>query len=193
MVSLHSVCCKALCSLDPSSNPVFRGHENEEQFACAYCRSRFTNKNAAERHQNSLHDRRRSWSCAALSGFEAAFNLSSITLNEADTCGYCGEEFRGTGPIDNLGIKALSGRDRELRIEHLIESHKFGECNHAKKFFRADHFRLHLKHSHSATIGKWTDMLENACMKDEPLPIFPSISVQREESELQGRREPIAL
>lgn len=48
--------------------------------------------------------------------------------------------------------------------------HKFGECNHAKKFFRADHFRQHLKHSHAGTSGKWTNMLENACMKDEPLP-----------------------
>jgi len=48
--------------------------------------------------------------------------------------------------------------------------HKFGECNHAKKFFRADHFRQHLKHSHAGTSGKWTNMLENACMQDEPLP-----------------------
>ena len=48
--------------------------------------------------------------------------------------------------------------------------HKFRECNHAKKFFRADHFRQHLKHSHAGTSGKWTNMLENACMKDEPLP-----------------------
>ena len=48
--------------------------------------------------------------------------------------------------------------------------HKFGECNKAKKFFRADHFRQHLKHSHAGSSGKWTNMLENACMKDEPSP-----------------------
>jgi len=58
----------------------------------------------------------------------------------------------------------------EVRIMHLQEMHKFGECNHAKKFFRADHFRQHLKHSHAGTSGKWTNMLENACMQDEPLP-----------------------
>jgi hypothetical protein len=46
--------------------------------------------------------------------------------------------------------------------------HKFGECNNAKKFYRADHFRQHLKHSHAGTSGKWTNILENACMKDEP-------------------------
>lgn len=48
--------------------------------------------------------------------------------------------------------------------------HKFGECNNAKKFFRADHFRQHLKHSHAGTSGKWTNILENACMKDEIPP-----------------------
>lgn len=48
--------------------------------------------------------------------------------------------------------------------------HKFGECNNAKKFFRADHFRQHLKHSHAGTSGKWTNILENACMKEEQPP-----------------------
>jgi hypothetical protein len=37
-----------------------------------------------------------------------------------------------------------------------------------KKFYRADHFRQHLKHSHAGTSGKWTNILENACMKEEP-------------------------
>ncbi|KFX91398.1 hypothetical protein V490_05931 [Pseudogymnoascus sp. VKM F-3557] len=145
-------------------------HENEKQYECTYCRNRFKNENEAERHQHSLHARRLSWSCAAISGYEAAFHPSLRTPNEADTCGYCGEEFRRTGPVDDLGIKIASERDWELRIEHLSEGHKFGECNDAKKFFRADHFRMHLKHSHSGTSGKWTNMLENACMKDEPLP-----------------------
>jgi len=58
----------------------------------------------------------------------------------------------------------------DIRIEHLNRIHKFGECNQSKKFFRADHFRQHLKHSHAGTSGKWTNMLENACMKDEPPP-----------------------
>ncbi|KAI7514985.1 hypothetical protein KC347_g87 [Hortaea werneckii] len=59
---------------------------------------------------------------------------------------------------------------RHLRADHLNRVHKFGECNQAKKFFRADHFRQHLKHSHAGTSGKWTNTLENACMKDEPPP-----------------------
>lgn len=45
--------------------------------------------------------------------------------------------------------------------------HKFGECNQTKKFYRADHFRQHLKHSHAGTSGKWTNVLENACMVEE--------------------------
>lgn len=57
-----------------------------------------------------------------------------------------------------------------LRQEHLVVAHKYGECNQQKKFFRADHFRQHLKHSHGAQSGKWTNILETACVRDEPLP-----------------------
>ncbi|KAK4496291.1 hypothetical protein PRZ48_012271 [Zasmidium cellare] len=133
-----------------------RLHESEKQYTCAYCPNRFKNKNEAERHQNSLHLRKNSWSCAALSGVEAAYH-GSLTGNGTDVCGYCGEEFPNPPQWD-------------VRAEHLNHVHKFGECNQAKKFFRADHFRQHLKHSHAGTSGKWTNMLEIACMKDEPLP-----------------------
>jgi len=75
-----------------------------------------------------------------------------------DTCGYCGQEFANPPNWDE-------------RVDHLNHVHKFGECNQSKKFFRADHFRQHLKHSHAGTSGKWTNQLENACMKDEPPPI----------------------
>jgi hypothetical protein len=132
-------------------------HESEKQYTCAYCTNRFKNKNEAERHQNSLHLRRHSWSCAALAGVEAAFHPST-TNPSADICGYCGDEFPNTPAC------------WQTRAAHLNVVHKFGECNQAKKFFRADHFRQHLKHSHAGTSGKWTNLLENACMKDEPLP-----------------------
>jgi len=149
-------------------------HEQEKQYECAYCRNRFKNKNEAERHQNSLHLRRLSWSCAALSGYAAAFHNSPNRPNEADTCGYCGEYFPRSGisspSISGPLIAITTEQDWEIRIGHLQEMHKFGECNHEKKFFRADHFRQHLKHSHAGTSGKWANMLENACIKDEPLP-----------------------
>lgn len=146
----------------------------EKQYYCQYCHNRFKNKNEAERHQNSLHLRQHSWSCAALTSFEAAFhptttNSSGISIGgghgvqahvyphqtATDTCGYCGAEFTNPANWDE-------------RVQHLNRVHKFGECNQSKKFYRADHFRQHLKHSHAGTSGKWTNMLENACMKDEP-------------------------
>lgn len=59
----------------------------------------------------------------------------------------------------------------EERTRHLQDVHKFRECHNSRKFFRADHFRQHLKHSHAGTSGKWTNMLENACMLEEdPTP-----------------------
>ena len=152
----------------------YSAHQQEKQYYCAYCRNRFKNKNEAERHQNSLHLRRHSWSCAALSSYAAAFHTSPTQPSEADSCGYCGEEFLRSGissPTSNSQqVAFITDQDWDIRIAHLMEMHKFGECNHAKKFFRADHFRQHLKHSHAGTSGKWTNMLENACMKDEPLP-----------------------
>ncbi|CAM1500431.1 Fc.00g095930.m01.CDS01 [Cosmosporella sp. VM-42] len=153
-------------------------HEAEKQYECSFCGNRFKNKNEAERHQNSLHVRRHSWSCSALSGYDRAFHESTNRPGEADSCGYCGEEFprSGRGP----GAGALSGgsaprhateQDWDERIRHLQEIHKFRECNSSKKFYRADHFRQHLKHSHAGTSGKWTNMLENACMLEEdPTP-----------------------
>ncbi|KAK5138338.1 hypothetical protein LTR08_003399 [Meristemomyces frigidus] len=151
-----------LCECCPKKPKKFdtdeelRLHESEKQYTCAYCPNRFKNKNEAERHQNSLHLRRQSWSCAAMAGAEAAFHTSQ-TSNSADVCGYCGEEFPNPPQWD-------------VRAEHLNVVHKFGECNQAKKFFRADHFRQHLKHSHAGTSGKWTNLLETACMKEEPAP-----------------------
>lgn len=134
----------------------------EKQYTCQYCNNRFKNKNEAERHQNSLHLRRHSWSCAAITSYQAAFHPSSSPASSGpggpptDVCGYCGEEFPN-----------LPRPDWDRRIDHLTTGHKFGECNQAKKFFRADHFRQHLKHSHAGQSGKWTNMLENVCLREE--------------------------
>lgn len=147
-------------------------HEAEKQYECSFCGNRFKNKNEAERHQNSLHVRRHSWSCSALTGYERAFHESTTRPGEADSCGYCGEEFARTGPPGppNQG-RFASDQDWEARIRHLQDLHKFRECNSSKKFYRADHFRQHLKHSHAGTSGKWTNMLENACMMEEGPPV----------------------
>ncbi|KAH0846819.1 C2H2 finger domain protein [Fonsecaea pedrosoi] len=147
-----------------------RAHQMEKQYTCQYCNNRFKNKNEAERHQNSLHLRRHSWSCAAITRYEAAFHPSSSPSGggaSTDVCGYCGEEFPN-----------LPQPDWDRRIDHLTNVHKFGECNQSKKFYRADHFRQHLKHSHAGQSGKWTNMLENVCLREEipqdPIGISPS-------------------
>lgn len=132
-------------------------HHQEKQYTCAYCPNRFKNKNEAERHQNSLHLRHHSWACAALTSIESTFHQTQTNGGLTDTCGFCGDEFVNPPQWDK-------------RRDHVSIQHKFGECNQAKKFFRADHFRQHLKHSHAGTSGKWTNMLENACVKDEPQP-----------------------
>ncbi|KAK5096677.1 hypothetical protein LTS08_007550 [Lithohypha guttulata] len=155
----HYLC--ACCPKKPKkfdTEQQLLNHENEKQYTCAYCNNRFKNKNEAERHQNSLHLRRQSWSCAAISTYQAAFHpspVSSPDCSTLDLCGFCGKEFANQPP------------DWENRIEHLTNVHKFGECNSTKKFFRADHFRQHLKHSHAGKSGRWTNILESSCQREE--------------------------
>lgn len=132
-----------------------RSHLMEKQYSCAYCPNRFKNKNEAERHQNSLHLRRHSWSCAALASIESAFHACTTNGGSTDVCGFCGDEFANPA-------------DWSARRDHVCHVHKFGECNQGKRFYRADHFRQHLKHSHAGSSGKWTNTLESVCMRDEP-------------------------
>lgn len=131
-----------------------REHENEKQFKCAYCNNRFKNKNEAERHQNSVHLRTRSWSCATMSAYNA-FQPSDPQNLATITCGFCGEEF----------LKCSLTWHK--RIDHLTNVHKFGECNLEKKFYRADHFRQHLQHSHAGTSKKWMKALIGTSQREE--------------------------
>ena len=146
-----------------------------------------------ERHQNSLHLRRHSWSCASIADqFQVVFHSSTAipptpsnpsgtahpdAIAPTDVCGYCGEEFTNEPP------------DWQARMAHLTNQHKFGECNQSKKFYRADHFRQHLKHSHAGTAGKWTNMLEQACMRDEPPD--PLVAMAQAQQQQQQQQQPV--
>ncbi|KAI4210701.1 MAG: hypothetical protein LQ351_006477 [Letrouitia transgressa] len=180
----HILTCRC-CPKKPKkfdTEEELRAHESEKQYFCHFCHNRFKNKNEAERHQNSLHLRRHSWSCATLAGsYERVFRPSTSIPSQHpnqppppmdavapfDICGYCGQEFPNEPQPD-----------WNDRIQHLTSIHKFGECNQSKKFFRADHFRQHLKHSHAGTSGKWTNSMEDACKQDEPPPVAPDVMQQ---------------
>jgi hypothetical protein len=81
------------CGLPTYPSVNLRMHMTKKPYKCAFCKNRFKNKNEAERHQNSLHLRRHSWSCAAISGYEAAFHPSTLPASQtpngpsADACG----------------------------------------------------------------------------------------------------------
>lgn len=155
-----------------------RAHESEKIFQCSYCANRFKNKNEAERHQNTLHLRRQWWSCFALSDYHSAFHSSTNRPGQTDTCGYCGKDFARSGRAvcsenlrDGSRPKHSTDKDWELRIRHLQNVHNYRECDSAKRFYRTDHFRQHLKHSHAGICGKWMNMLGNACKVEEELPV----------------------
>ncbi|KAI0555638.1 hypothetical protein F4679DRAFT_519291 [Xylaria curta] len=148
------------------SAEALSAHEREKQYECSYCGNRFKTKNEAERHQNSLHIRRQSWACSELheAGYTHAFRRSSAQAGDNTTCCYCGVEVSETSARDDGNLLAEGIWDARLR--HLKDVHKFGECNISKKFYRADHFRQHLRHSHAAVLGDGTSQLEAVCMKE---------------------------
>ncbi|CAD0089157.1 unnamed protein product [Aureobasidium vineae] len=91
-----------------------RTHHMEKQYSCLYCPNRFKNKNEAERHQNSLHLRRHSWSCNALDTIETAFHTSPSTNGATDTCGYCGDEFPNPADWNSRREHTTCMRDEPL-------------------------------------------------------------------------------
>ncbi|KAI0168942.1 hypothetical protein GGR52DRAFT_497744 [Hypoxylon sp. FL1284] len=141
-------------------------HEATRRYQCSFCGNRFKTKNETERHENSLHVRRHAWSCSNIANggdrniFQESINLPGV----ADTCAYCGEDFARSG--GDGACKHASEKDWAERFSHVREVHRLGECNATKKFWRADHFRQHLKHSHAATPGRWTSTLEALCIAD---------------------------
>ncbi|MCJ1378606.1 hypothetical protein MMC17_001705 [Xylographa soralifera] len=154
-----------LCYCCPSkpqkvyTHEELRKHQNEK--VCPHCESRFQTTGERKRHLDSLPSREHSWSCAALPGHAKAYRLSPSTSGIAYTCRYCGEE-----SILNEKEENENGSWAD-RIDHLKIVHRFKECNLGKKFFREYHFRQHLKHSHRAVLGQWTNDLEALCMKTE--------------------------
>lgn len=70
----------------------------------------------------------------------------------------------------SLNTFVASEADWDERIIQPKNEYKFGECNHEKKFFRAEHFQQHLKQSHAGSTGIWAIILTDTCRRDEPLP-----------------------
>ncbi|KAH7316874.1 hypothetical protein B0I35DRAFT_264651 [Stachybotrys elegans] len=164
--SLYCQCCPKHPMIFETLEAL-KKHESEKPYRCSFCGQYFRNRNEAERHTRSLHERRHSWSCWALVDYKNAFVETMSQLGEADDCGYCGKSFPRSGYLEGMQGKYATDCDWEQRQQHLQADHKHKECNIGKKFYRADHFRQHLKHSHAGLSGKWINLLENACMVEE--------------------------
>ncbi|KAK4073358.1 hypothetical protein Purlil1_13028 [Purpureocillium lilacinum] len=107
-------------------------HEAEKLYECSFCGSRFKNKNEALRHQESLHVRRRSWACSAISEYKRTFHDSKTRPGEYDACGYCGKEFPRSGcspgsmahTVD-MALRHATEHDWEERFQHVNSLHNF--------------------------------------------------------------------
>ncbi len=80
------------------------------------------------------------WSCDFLPGIEAAFSaLGSFCL-------YCGDEF------DELG-QLQDSREWSLRGRHLVDEHRYGECNLLLAYDSEEKFAQHIQEFHQCSLG----------------------------------------
>ncbi|KAL2136494.1 hypothetical protein VTI74DRAFT_3513 [Chaetomium olivicolor] len=128
-------------------------HEAEKPHPCTQCKKRFKSPTEAERHINAIHLKSDYWSCKTLEDPMLAFHSQTYHGAVWDVCGFCGGEFPRVDGAAN----------RQEMVTHVQSTHRIGECDHGKKFYRADNFRQHLKNTHVALPGKWLKMLETAC------------------------------
>ncbi|KAL2864389.1 uncharacterized protein BJX67DRAFT_224262 [Aspergillus lucknowensis] len=114
-------------------------------------------KDGSNEPSDTVADHHTSWSCGALQNHQAAFH-PSIRGPSADACGYCGRFFSNNPRTD-----------WDERLKHVTEVHNYGKCSKDKKFYRLDHFRQHLRYSHSVGLFG-ANYVEIACMKEEIPP-----------------------
>ncbi|KAK3311068.1 uncharacterized protein B0T15DRAFT_386282 [Chaetomium strumarium] len=128
-------------------------HEAEKPHPCTQCKKRFKSPTEAERHMNAIHVKSDFWSCKALEDSLLAYDTETVDGAAWDVCGFCGFGFlRENGAVD-----------REKLVNHVEVTHRIGECDRSKNFYRADNFRQHLKNTHAATPGRWLKGLEHVC------------------------------
>ncbi|KAF7512578.1 hypothetical protein GJ744_000839 [Endocarpon pusillum] len=108
------------------------------------------------------HDTTVVWSCAAIYPDEAAF-FDCIDDLSVSVCGLCGELVRKSPDVTQ-------------RKKHLSNIHKWHTCNRDELFYRADDFRQHLKHSHHAVPGGWSQTLERSARRKVHRPQIPDAS-----------------
>ncbi|KAJ4290070.1 hypothetical protein N0V88_006575 [Collariella sp. IMI 366227] len=137
-----------------SMHEELANHEYEKPHPCTQCKKRFKSPTEAERHINAIHLKSDFWSCKALEDPMLAFHARTYHGAMWDVCGFCGGEFPRRG--------ADGGANRVEMVTHVQTTHRIGECDHGKKFYRADNFRQHLKNTHVALPGKWLKVLEGA-------------------------------
>lgn len=124
-------------------------------FLCQFCLKNFKHKNDARRHEASTHLQENSWSCDGLRTCEDAFSTTTRGGVVCHECAFCGQIFDAVST------------DQHQRLDHLIQQHKFGQCDRRKKFYRADNFEQHLKYGHASARGEWTRVLKRRCVQRE--------------------------
>ena len=83
---------------------------------------------------------RMEWCCDFLPGIEAAFS------SHGSVCLYCGDEFDELGQHQDSAEWSLIGR-------HLVDEHRYGECNLLLAYDCEEKFAQHIQEFHQCSLG----------------------------------------
>ena len=89
------------------------------------------------------------WSCDFLPGIEAAFSASGFS------CLYCADEFD------------QDSAEWSLRARHLVDEHRYGECNLLLAYDSEEKFAKHIQEFHQCSLGHvyhlYNELLDKHC------------------------------
>ena len=92
------------------------------------------------------------WSCDFLPGIEAAYSA------RGSFCLYCGDEFDEPGQLPDSEEWSLRGR-------HLVNEHRYGECNLLLAYDSEENFAQHIQDFHQCSLGYNYDIADEFLSK----------------------------
>lgn len=147
--------CTDKTNVNAATESISNSRRAEERYHCSLCPRSYDRSKNLNRHVKTFHERETTWSCAAFTNHDVAFERSATESSSTSdgttviTCIFCDKKFSGLTTPGKLG-------------NHLRYAHRFGECNPDREFFRFDHVQQHLKHYHCAQLPQWTQPLRDA-------------------------------
>lgn len=104
-------------------------------------------------------------------------------MPDADVCPFC-DDFCDNLFNDLDDKSNENSSDWKFRVKHLENKHNFDKCQ-SYRFYRSEHFLLHLAGSHNLYLSDWTKDVIDSCRREKfTLAEIMNISVRRDDIQI---------